>query len=541
MFHTAQSISSSRFAGKSFLIVDDFLGMRAMVRDMLCTFGAQTIDTAANAEDAMARLAGGRYDVVLCDYNLGAGKNGLQVLEEVKHRNLTGLTTAWIIVTAEKTSELVYGAAEHMPDDYIIKPISEATMRVRLEKVLAKKAALADIEQAVRGKDHALVIALCDGLLEDSPLNRSELLRIKTSTLMTLGLYDQAEQVYREILERRDVPWARTGLGKVALCRGDAARAQQLLGEVVRDNPAYLEARDWLARACENVGDLDEAQRVLARSVELSPSAVGRQRALGEVAQKRGDLKVAEAAFRKAIALAERSIHKSPSAYFSLARICADSGNLHEALQVLKCAGREFEAAEVHLNVKILEGRIYAQSGDTRNAARISHELAAAMTATRSLPATSLLEATEWLLANGSREIADEAARMLVSNHHEDAGLLIHLGDLYDRAGCREEGEALISRARQEVVESNNRAVMLAQGGELNEAIRMLTEAREQLPDNKRIAINLANVVVLAMHQQGVSDERMRLARDCVAQVARLSPGEKWCDQVQASLDGLAG
>jgi len=40
--------------------------------------------------------------VFVCDYNLGAGKNGLQILEEGKHRDLIGLATAWIIITAEK-------------------------------------------------------------------------------------------------------------------------------------------------------------------------------------------------------------------------------------------------------------------------------------------------------------------------------------------------------------------------------------------------------------------------------------------------------
>jgi hypothetical protein len=41
-------------------------------------------------------------DVVLCDYNLGDGKNGQQVLEETRVRNLMLPSSVWLMVSAEK-------------------------------------------------------------------------------------------------------------------------------------------------------------------------------------------------------------------------------------------------------------------------------------------------------------------------------------------------------------------------------------------------------------------------------------------------------
>ena len=147
------SNTSSLFAGKNFLIIDDFQGMRSLLREMLKSFGTREIDTVTNGKEAIAFLEKNKYDVVLCDYNLGSGKNGQHILEEAKYRELIGLATAWIIITAEKTADLVFGAAEYMPDDYIIKPVNEATMRSRLEKVLAKKEMVEDIEKASSDKD----------------------------------------------------------------------------------------------------------------------------------------------------------------------------------------------------------------------------------------------------------------------------------------------------------------------------------------------------------------------------------------------------
>src|SRR3989338_8410747 len=233
------SDSTSLFAGKSFLIFDDFPGMRSMLREMLRTFGTKNIDTVTNGKEAIACLEKNKYDVVLCDYNLGSGKNGQHILEEAKFRGLIGLATAWIIITAEKTADLVFGAAEYMPDDYIIKPVNESTMRSRLEKVLARK----------------------------------EMLRIKTGTLLTMGRYDRAQQEFEQILAKRDIPWAKTGLGKATFYKGDLAKAQQLFREVISGNPAYLEAHDWLAKSHEAAGELDEAQHALTRCTELSPNS----------------------------------------------------------------------------------------------------------------------------------------------------------------------------------------------------------------------------------------------------------------------------
>lgn len=531
--------TTALFAGKNYLIVDDFQGMRTMMREMLRTFGGKNIDTATNANEAISFLEKNRYDVVLCDYNLGAGKNGLQILEEGKHRDLIGLATAWIIITAEKTSDLVFGAAEHMPDDYIIKPVNEATMKGRLEKVLAKKEVLVNVEKAVRAKNHALTIALCDKLLATTQTNTAELLRIKTSTLMTMEQYDLARQVFNQILAKRDIPWARTGLGKVAFMRGEMEQAQQLFREVIRTNPAYLEAHDWLARTYENQGNLDEAQNVLARSVELSPTSVVRQRNLGEMAQKRGDLDTAANAFRKTIKLGEHSIHKAPSAYLNLARVCSDKGAPSEALQVLKNAGQEFDNPEVRLHAKVIEGTVYSKSGDHNNALKLSRELAALAGSDNSLPAALMLEATQLFLSTGNKEAADSMAQALVKNNHENAELLGQIGELYDQAGMHGKGEELITKSRQEVVESNNRAVMLAKEGKLDESIQLLREARTMLPNNKRIMINLANVAVLSMRQNGVTAELMQISRECLAHVAELDPQEKWCGQVQAALDAL--
>lgn len=536
----AISDTDALFASKNFLIIDDFQGMRSMMREMLKAFGAKHIDTATNGAEAIANLEKNKYDVVLCDHNLGIGKNGQQILEEAKHRDLIGLATAWLIVTAEKTSDLVIGAAEFMPDDYIIKPVNEATMRGRLEKVIARKDSLLDIEKALRAKNYARTVALCDESLVTNKTNATELLRIKTNTLMTMGKYDQAKQVFEQILAKRDIPWAKTGLGKVAFYGGDMDRARQLFREVIADNPAYLEAHDWLAKSFEVTEELDEAQRVLARCTELSPHSVIRQKNLGEIAHKRGDLDTAENAFRKTIKLGEFSVHKTPVAYLGLAKICSDKENSIEALQILKNVHKEFDGPDTKLHAKVLEGMVYRKSGDFVSAGKLSKEVAELVQQDKDiLPPNVMVEAAQLFLETGNKEAAENLAQVIVKNNHENTKLLAQVNELYAQAGMQDEGKKIVETSRQEVVEANNRGVTLAKEGKLDEAIQVLRDARTMLPNNKRIMINLANVAVLAMRQGGRTDILMQTARECLDRVSKLDPQEKWCSQFQAALDAI--
>src|SRR3989338_3395968 len=534
------SDSTSLFAGKSFLIFDDFPGMRSMLREMLRTFGTKNIDTVTNGKEAIACLEKNKYDVVLCDYNLGSGKNGQHILEEAKFRGLIGLATAWIIITAEKTADLVFGAAEYMPDDYIIKPVNEATMKSRLEKVLARKEMLVDIEKAACDKDYANTIALCDKALASSKTNATELQRIKTSTLLTMGRYDRAQQEFELILAKRDIPWAKTGLGKAAFYKGEHARAQQLFREVINENPAYLEAHDWLAKSYEAAGELEEAQRALVRCTELSPNSVIRQKTLGELAHKRGDLEIAENAFRKTIKLGQFSIHKTPVAYLGLAKICSENDNPAEALQILKDTCKEFESAETSFHAKVVEGMVYSKSGDLANAGKISREVAELVKADDGHRASSvMLEAAQMFLATGNKEAAEDIARTIIKNNHENAELLAQVNDLYSQAGMSDQGEELVRKSRQEVIAINDRGVILAKEGKLDEAIRLLSDAHTMLPNNKRIMINLSNMAVMAMRKNGRNGDMMLIVDECLRQVAKLDPQDKWCAQLRVALDAL--
>ena len=532
----------SMFETRQFLIIDDFQGMRSMLREMLKTFGTKHIHIAANGKEALAFLEqNNKYDAVLCDYNLGAGKNGQQILEEAKHRNLIGPSTAWIIITAEKTSDMVIGAAEYMPDDYIIKPINEASLRSRLEKVITKKTALFEIEGAIFAKNFTKAISLCDKALSSGKAT-TEVLRIKAGLLLDMGRYDAAKQLFVKILSVRDVPWAKTGLAKAAYHSDDLKTAQRLLKEVVNENPTYLEAQDWLVKTYEQKGELEEAQRVLLQSIAKSPNSMSRQKILGEIAFKRGDLNIAETAFRKTIKLGEHSILKTPGAHFSLAKICSEKNNPSEALQVLKNITKEFDDPGSSLHAKVAEGLIYQKSGDGANAIKASKEVAALLQENHNLVTKDVaVEAAQLLLQNGDKEIAENLLQTVVKNNHDNDGLIAQIKDMVTQTGgAMEDAQAFIDTARKEAIETNNRGVILAKEGKLDEAIQWLRDAKTALPNNKQILLNFANAAILTMQKSGRNDNMMSETRECLKKVGGLDPQEKRRIQLQELLGPLS-
>ena len=90
----------AKLAQAKVLVVDDFQGMRTVLRDLVRAMGVQRVDTAANGKDALQKLRASRYDVVVSDFNLGPGLDGQQVLDEARLHDYIGLSTIWVMVTA---------------------------------------------------------------------------------------------------------------------------------------------------------------------------------------------------------------------------------------------------------------------------------------------------------------------------------------------------------------------------------------------------------------------------------------------------------
>lgn len=112
---------------------------RESLRAIAQTVGAFAVDFAPGYQDAIFKIRNNTPDIILCDYMLGDGRSGQQLLEELRRFDLLPDETIFMMVTGEQSYEQVVAAVELVPDDYIIKPFSPDKLLLRLDRVAAKK------------------------------------------------------------------------------------------------------------------------------------------------------------------------------------------------------------------------------------------------------------------------------------------------------------------------------------------------------------------------------------------------------------------
>ncbi|PCJ50514.1 MAG: hypothetical protein COA74_01670 [Gammaproteobacteria bacterium] len=352
------------------LIIDDFPEFRISMKGMMQQLGVQEIDLASSGEIALEKCAKSRYDIILSDYNLGDGKDGQQVLEELIHRDQLKPTTVYVMITAENTTEMVMGALEHTPDSYLTKPFTQALLKSRIDKLLTKKFALEKINKATISKNYLKAIQQCDVLIAGKSKYSMSCMKIKADLFDKMGDYGRSKQIYSKVIAHRPVPWALMGMGKLLFVQEDYEEALLLFRQVIKTMSTFPEALDWLARVQQVLGDPQGAQKTLLSAIQVSPKAILRQMHLGNLALVNEEFDVARRAFKASIKLGRTSCYKTPDNYLKLVSILKEyitnEGGIKnkrlvdEAFRVITELEKEYsDDKEIKLRAAIAKHSIY--------------------------------------------------------------------------------------------------------------------------------------------------------------------------------------
>ena len=154
---------------KRVLIVDRHAPARESVRLMLGTLGVTQVHGAGNSAEVIRQVKANRFDIILSDFILDDGRDGQQLLEELRHAHLIAPGTVYIIVTGERTYTNVVALAELAPDDYLIKPFTADQLQARLVRATYKKHLLRRIYEKIESGDLDEAIAACDRFIRLHP------------------------------------------------------------------------------------------------------------------------------------------------------------------------------------------------------------------------------------------------------------------------------------------------------------------------------------------------------------------------------------
>lgn len=125
--------------GLRFLVVDDFSTMRRIVRNFLNDLGYQDITEADDGNTALPILKQGNIDFLVTDWNM-PGMAGLDLLKAVRADPALAKMPV-LLVTAEAKREQIVEAAQAGVNGYVVKPFTAQTLKEKIEKILASRAA----------------------------------------------------------------------------------------------------------------------------------------------------------------------------------------------------------------------------------------------------------------------------------------------------------------------------------------------------------------------------------------------------------------
>lgn len=120
----------------SILIVDDYKTMLRIIRNLLKQLGFHNVDEATDGAEALNKLRGKNYDLVISDWNMEP-MTGYELLKEVRSDDMLK-SLPFIMVTAESKTDNVIAAKKAGVNNYIVKPFNAATLKSKLTSVLGE-------------------------------------------------------------------------------------------------------------------------------------------------------------------------------------------------------------------------------------------------------------------------------------------------------------------------------------------------------------------------------------------------------------------
>lgn len=515
-------MSSFKFGQLSVLVVDDFSSFRATLIAMLNRLGITHIEEASRAQEAIKWCKEREFDVILCDYNLGSGRNGQHVLEELRFKGLISRRSLFVMVTAEASKEMVLSAYDCEPDDYLTKPLNLKVLEQRLGRLIQQRDALLSVNLALEKHDQAAAIAELEEITSQPGRHTVLAQKLLGQLYLDAERWSEAQQLYQNNLGKRHLDWAQLGAAKVALARGQLDQAEAILTSLIAESRLYLPAYDCLAEVFERQHDAERVLQAVGGAVELSPRSLLRQRKLAKLALEYGENKQALLAARDAVRLGQESCHHQAADALLFLRAAGNTlaagvevGSADLADEAKKClaklsADRSTEPNEL-LQGQLLVARVYALNGNEQKAEQLAREALCEVSDPAQLDLGVKLAHHAYLLSIDELADAHHLADHIVAEHGAD---VLH-ADQLDKLLAEPKNE----RNRRRVAELNKTGIAHYKAGELDPALACFRQATLLFPRHIGLQLNYLQTLI-GQFKRAPANARLR--QKVHSQIAKL-------------------
>jgi DNA-binding NarL/FixJ family response regulator len=524
------------FRKKRFLIIDDYPEFRSGLKRMVEAMGGQEIDMAGNGDEALEVLIANKkkgYDVVLCDYNIGEGRDGQQVLEEAKYRELVKDSNIFIMLTAESTAEMVMGALEYEPDGYLIKPFTKEMLHTRLEKVAQFKEEMKEIYQAKEKKQLERAVELCDEKINAKSWTANTCLKLKCQLLVQLKQYPAVIELIRHLASEK-MPWALLLIGEAYFGSEDYEPAQQAFEDLIDLGAVFVEAYDWLAKIQTALGDTRAAQKSLEKAIKISPKAILRQQVLGELALKNNDNDTAEKALRTAVGLGKNSCYRKADDFLNLAGTLMEKAQADKGI-ASKRAGTEALAVLENVNISfpddlrakaksnIQQGKALIAFGNPDKAKLVLKRAADIIEKEEiALSSDEIIDYANSQITVGEKGKAETVLKKILGGKDVDSQVVSEIQEMAEKLELVVDEKSL-----------NRQGIKLFEAGKLKDAAVLFEKATREMPDNISVNLNAAQAFIQWMQKEGKQKESLAKVKVFFERVKNIDATDKRYERYQ--------
>ena len=491
-------MGSTDYSKLRVLVVDDFNSFRMTLGKMLSELGFRHIDGAADGVEAFKYCQKHQYDLVLCDYNLGPGKNGQQLLEELRQHQLLKQQDIFILLSAETSRNVVMSANDYEPDAYLTKPITNKMIEQRLDRLLNRRSHMLEIFTLLQKGDVDKAIEQLKQKIASNSRYSMDCQKRLAELYIESSEYQQAEKIYRSVLEMRPLNWAQVGLAQVRLYSGDADTAAKWLRDIIKANPSYMKAYDVLAQAFTALKENEQIQLTLQQAVEVSPLSLGRQAKLAQIALENNDAIVAAKAYRKIIKHGENSRHNTKDTYLNYGRAVVQSYDKDieqadffskDAVPLLESIPEKFDLPEHDsLMVKMVKTQLLAIKGNKSEANDLIDEVVQIIDDDELSNIDLEIELVKTHLSNHRLDDAHRLLDKMVIHYCNDQQALEKI-DPFLAEPVSNGGKKLLAKV-------NKKGINAYQTGDFLQSIDCFSKAEQRFPRYVGVKLNLAQALI---------------------------------------------
>jgi CheY-like chemotaxis protein len=249
-------------------IVEDNATARTALRGHLLSIDNLNVSSFTSGSELKSALKKQHFEMLLVDYHLGTGKNGVEWIQSLRETGYIRPSTGIVFLTSDRAPQTIGRIMDLQPDILLIKPYTIASLTRQITHYLGYRDYIRNVLQALDSKELDRAIDILRSKIKEGIPSRliADVRKLYARLLFDQGEIHRAQSIYDDILMRSDkVLWAQWGKIKCQYASGQWPNCKDHLNELLNSSLARDKAFEWLASISFEQNNFEDVEEHLSQ------------------------------------------------------------------------------------------------------------------------------------------------------------------------------------------------------------------------------------------------------------------------------------